>query len=143
MFNKILLASDSSEPALRAVKAAIELCRLNPEATVDVINIVPPIPPQWYTYYPAEDIDIPAFIQKTGEEALADSLKLFEEAGIQVNTIIESGDAAEEICDVAQEGNYDLIIVGRRGIGPIRELALGSVSNKICHRAKCPVLVVN
>lgn len=143
MFKKILLASDGSESSLRAARHAIALVSAFPEAKVDVIYVVPPIPPQWYSYYAPIDLDIPAIVRKAGEEALASTLQLFQEAGVSVQSLVESGDAAEEICAVAAEHHYDLIIVGRRGLGPLRELALGSVSHKVCQHAKCPVLVVN
>jgi len=49
---------------------------------------------------------------------------------------------AAEIARVAEEGGYDLIVVGSRGRTSVGELLLGSVLNALVRRAPCPVLVV-
>ena len=53
-----------------------------------------------------------------------------------------SGDAAERLLEYAREQAIDLIALGRRGVGQIRGLLMGSVSLKINSLAECPVLTV-
>jgi nucleotide-binding universal stress UspA family protein len=60
----------------------------------------------------------------------------------QVSTVLRDGDPAEEILHIAEVGRHDIIIMGRRGHGPIRSLLVGSVSNKVAGLAPCTVVSV-
>ena len=53
-----------------------------------------------------------------------------------------SGDAAERLLEYARVQAIDLIVLGRRGVGQIRGLLMGSVSLKVNSLAECPVLTV-
>ena len=59
-----------------------------------------------------------------------------------VKTFVRSGDYADEILEAANEQNVDMIVIGSRGLGKIRETILGSVSQKVLHHAKQTVVVV-
>jgi nucleotide-binding universal stress UspA family protein len=59
-----------------------------------------------------------------------------------VETLSKTGDPAAQILEVARELGPDLIVVGRRGLGRLAELVLGSVSSKLLHRSPTDVLVV-
>jgi nucleotide-binding universal stress UspA family protein len=63
--------------------------------------------------------------------------------GVGVSVQTEHGHAANEIVRVAEEGGYDLIVVGSRGRSPVGELILGSVSHAVVRKAPCAVLVVS
>ena len=52
------------------------------------------------------------------------------------------GDPFEEILSFVARNGIDLVVMGSRGLSPLEELLLGSVSEKIVHRAPCPVTVV-
>ena len=52
------------------------------------------------------------------------------------------GHEAKEIIDFAQKKKFDLIVIGARGRGTIKQMLLGSVSNAIVHSSKIPVLVI-
>ena len=60
----------------------------------------------------------------------------------RVTTAVESGDPASAIVRRAQEAKADLVVVGSRGLGAIKGLLLGSVSNKILSTAECTVVTV-
>jgi nucleotide-binding universal stress UspA family protein len=65
--------------------------------------------------------------------------------GIGVTTILlesRTGDVTQIIVDIAQEKNVDSIVVGKRGVGRIAGLLLGSISQKIVSLAPRPVTVV-
>jgi nucleotide-binding universal stress UspA family protein len=54
----------------------------------------------------------------------------------------KGNDAAEEILHTADKENVDTIVVGSRGISEAKGFPLGSVSYKVSHHAKCPVIIV-
>ena len=83
---------------------------------------------------------------KEGQEVLKEARAICEELlnnrPVQVETVVHYGDPAEQIIDFAEKRPCDLVILGCRGIGPLRGVILGSVSQKVLHRTQCPVLIV-
>jgi nucleotide-binding universal stress UspA family protein len=60
-----------------------------------------------------------------------------------VNMVKTKGnDAAEEILRISNKENADTIVIGSRGFSVSKDLLLGSVSYKIMHYAKCPIVIV-
>jgi nucleotide-binding universal stress UspA family protein len=59
-----------------------------------------------------------------------------------VVTLTDGGDPATTILAIAEREQVDLIVLGRRGVGALSELLLGSVSRSVLDRAKCAVTVV-
>lgn len=63
--------------------------------------------------------------------------------GVQdVRTQVRTGDPAEQLLGYAHDHAIDLLIMGRRGLGRIRGLLMGSVSAKVGSLAECPVVTV-
>jgi nucleotide-binding universal stress UspA family protein len=56
--------------------------------------------------------------------------------------LLREGDPADEIVTAARDEGYDLIVVGHRGLSPIKAFLLGSVSSRVVTHAPCSVLVV-
>ncbi len=63
-------------------------------------------------------------------------------AGVEVEEVVEVGDAADVICRVAERFGVDVIVVGSHGRSGLGRLFLGSVSEHVVRHAPCPVLVV-
>jgi nucleotide-binding universal stress UspA family protein len=76
------------------------------------------------------------------DQLLAQAQASFTNLGISTETIHRQGKPAFTICDVADELEADLIIMGCRGIGLTQEGANESVSNRVINLAPCPVLIV-
>lgn len=147
---QLLLATDDSEHAREATGHLIR--SYSPEKySVFVLSVAPaPETIKLYTNAPeggsespwsfSEDLrnEIEDEARRIGD-ATADRLR---SAGFTVDVATRVGRPGEEITDLAMTEDVDLIIMGRRGRGTLRELLLGSVSNYVLHNANCPVSVI-
>src|SRR5215210_4113856 len=140
---KILLATDGSEDAALAVRAAANLS----EKACSELHLVHVLPRFPRYAYPGVT---PQAYSRVLDEELRGARDLLEEQvkgiGARGARVAEShtrrGPTADEILDLAEELGADLIVVGSRGLGPVRGLLLGSVSGGIVHGATSPVLVL-
>jgi nucleotide-binding universal stress UspA family protein len=60
----------------------------------------------------------------------------------QFTTKLVEGRPADKIVETAKLESCDLIVIGSRGLGGIKEFFLGSVSDRVADEAPCPVLIV-
>jgi len=67
---------------------------------------------------------------------------VLDAAGIPCEGHLESGDPAQVIADIAARERVNGIVMGTRGMGPIKSLVLGSVATKVVHLADVPVTLV-
>jgi nucleotide-binding universal stress UspA family protein len=78
-----------------------------------------------------------------GERLVGAAKQRAEERGItQVETLVEHGDPADQIIQAAEREGADLIVMGRRGLGDLKGLLLGSVTHKVCQLANCACLTL-
>jgi nucleotide-binding universal stress UspA family protein len=76
------------------------------------------------------------------EERLEEEAKRLRATGIPCDTKAVDGSPATEIVRRAKEINADLIVMGTHGHGGLAHAVLGSVTERVLHKAHCPVLVV-
>lgn len=91
------------------------------------------------------DTSFAEFSQRAHEDAvalLAEQARIFTQAGVEVTTLLKEGQAREQICVLADNGDYDLLVIGRNPVSQVRDLLFGQVSNFVVHRVKCPVLIL-
>ena len=137
--SRIVLATDGSEHALRAAETAGLLSRAL-DLPVDVINVVPestlsPTQPV-HEYARIENVIITQreLLQGIGSEAVAKAAARVGEAGGRVEeTEVLVGSPAREIVGYADQVGARCIVMGRRGLGDIGGLFMGSVSHKVGH----------
>ncbi|MDF5714851.1 MAG: universal stress protein [Rhizonema sp. NSF051] len=79
---------------------------------------------------------------QTVAQLLENAKSVFSQQGIQAETIERQGNPAFTICDVADELEADLIVMGCRGLGLTEEGINESVTNRVINLSPCPVLVV-
>ncbi|MDF2633640.1 MAG: nhaX 2 [Pelosinus sp.] len=84
---------------------------------------------------------IPSDMKEDGRGILNEALKQVPDT-LKAEAFLEIGEPTELIVDFCQENNYDLIIMGSRGRGAVKQLLMGSVSSYVLYYAPCPVLVV-
>jgi nucleotide-binding universal stress UspA family protein len=140
MYRRILVPSDGSEHALKAVRVAAGLAK---EFDSEVVLLcVVSVPQALVMTAGIGEQVLDEYIEQTGREALDPALRILAEVGVGAEVKIQMGAAAEEIIREAHETSVDLIIMGKRGMGEIKGLLLGSVSDRVTHGAHIPVLLI-
>ena len=83
-------------------------------------------------------------IEAAHKKMLEKALKKAKESrpNLTISKKLVNGRPADEIVEFAKIDNFDLIVMGSRGIGGIKEFFLGSVSDRVADQAHCPVLLV-
>jgi nucleotide-binding universal stress UspA family protein len=139
MFNKILWATDGSEPADLALPYVRALAGEH-DASVVLVHVeqitVGPMA-GGYPLYVAED-EIKAKITKQA----AGLVEAGVGASVKFARCTTTSGAAHAIAEAAEEEHADLIVVGTRGHTALGGLLLGSVTQRLLHIARCPVLAV-
>jgi nucleotide-binding universal stress UspA family protein len=83
------------------------------------------------------------FRQAIGDQLMSRAGDRAREKGVQkVQTVIEEGDPADTILQVAKRRQADMIFLGSRGVSDAKGLLLGSVSHKVAHLAGCTCVAV-
>lgn len=130
LFERVLYATDFSANAKRAFGQFDYLSTATKEATL--LHVEPP-----ERRADGDDDAVPE-----PQRRLDDLAERLQENGIETRTMVESGDAAEEILTVEQAVQPTTILLGSRGRSPMRRLLIGSVSEDVTARASCNVLLV-
>ena len=143
---RVVLAVDGSEQASRAVLVTGHF-PLPPETEITVCTVVRPYSPVVGPEYLA-DVDL--IIADVWKEQKKDAERLVTAAadslarwGKRVATTVRNGDPGSELLKLAAEQEADLVIVGARGMSPVRALIVGSVANRLMNDATCSVLIVH
>jgi len=144
MFSSIVVGTDGSDTARKAVAAAVDLAK-QIGASLDIVSAYEPVPQsrlRQEARQAPEDMQWMINPREDVEATLRDAAEELEEAGIEVETFAREGDPADAILDVAEERGADLIVVGNKGMTGAKRFLLGSVPNKVSHHAPCSVLIV-
>jgi nucleotide-binding universal stress UspA family protein len=81
--------------------------------------------------------------QEDGERLIEQIQSILPPSVQTVTTRVKKGKAAEVILATAVQEQSDLIVMGSRGLSPIKELVLGSVSHNVIVHSDCPVMIIN
>lgn len=139
---KILVATDGSETANRAIVEAKKLGECL-GAKVTILYVASELVSDPYHLTAIEYVTkINEDVKKFGKKTLQEALKMFEGFPGEVDTVIRSGNAGREIIKEAEAGDYDLIVMGSRGLGAFSKTMLGSVSNKVLNHVDTRVYIV-
>lgn len=133
MFKIVLFPIDMSAEAQQVSPKVAELVTFHQSRLV-LLSVVEPAPPE------------AAGDQQTSPEAVAALLgqakDVFAQQGIDAEAIEREGQPAFVICDVADELNADLIVMGCRGVGLIEDIQAESVTTRVINLSPCPVLII-
>ncbi len=138
---KILIAVDGSKYSEKALFKARKIAEgIGGEVTI--LHVINPIRDTVYINNRELGNEIKRNATIRGEEVIKKAKEIFE--GFKGTFITETrfGDPVDEIIKFAEEGGFDLIVMGSRGGGIFSRALLGSVSDKVVHHVKTSVLIV-
>lgn len=140
MFSKILVPVDGSENSKRAFKYALYLSK-NLKGEITVLHVAD-APPTVYLQSQKVLDELLEKYSKARENVFDEYQILAERESIKIKTKLVFGDAAKEIIKYSLKDEFDVIVIGNRGRGHLKEIIIGSVSSAVIHDTKCPVLLV-
>ena len=139
---KLLVAVDLSESTERVIEKAEGIARAllakvwllhvaEPEPDFVGMKAGPPTERDYFSErYHAEHRQL---------QAMADRCR---KSGLDTTALLVQGPTAETVLNKAAEFQVDLIVVGSQGRGAMYQLLVGSVSEQVLHKSRCPVLVI-
>ena len=131
MFETILFPIDQSAESREAADTVVQLAKLHKGRVVLLSVLVS-----------TDDASEIEAANATANALLDGAKKLFSDQDIPVETRVRSGKVAFTICDVADEIEAGLIIMGSRGLGLTQESTTESTAHRVIDLAPCPVLIM-
>ena len=152
VIHHVLVPTDGSENAERAVRFSAQVADRRQQAEVTVVFVhllvspsasvgtLTPAPEQYLHDLSDEER---TRAQEIVDRSVADVRNLVTSPDVTVSgRVVVNSRVDEGILRVADEINADIIVVGTRGLSPLRGAIMGSVSHSLIEKAHCPVLVV-
>ncbi|MFC1803660.1 universal stress protein [Thermoproteota archaeon] len=147
--NKILLPTDGSKYSIKAAKYTAQVAKKHNSkvtllhvmdchlSSMEKPNEIDNIESVWI------EIQHEKEIKERALNVINKTKKYFIEENLPVNTkYFLFGNIPEIIVETAKEKNFDLIIMGHKGLTGVKHAMLGSVAERVCHIAPCPVLII-
>lgn len=139
MFHHILIGYDGSAHGKKALEYGIDFA-MHAQAEITIVTVFGRVPsyigsPQYDQFVVQHTTEAQGLAEMAAEQARACGIE-------QVRTEVLEGAPAECILRVADTRHCDCIVVGARGHDGLTGLLLGSVSDRLAHHAKVPVLIV-
>ncbi|CAM4253941.1 universal stress protein [Comamonas aquatilis] len=138
---KILLAVDGSnytQKILAYLSSHQEMLSASREYTV--ITVQPLLPPRARAALGKEVVE--QYYDEEGQKILEPVLATLQTHGVNAKSVSKVGPIAETIVKYAQEGQYDLIVMGTHGHSALGRLVMGSVSSQVLAGCTIPVLLI-
>jgi nucleotide-binding universal stress UspA family protein len=144
MIGSMLVATDGSETAGKAVSQAAELAA----GTGTKVHVVTAYQPLHARVATGGTVDPEHGQWQLAQDSLADTVlddacAVLRLRGVDAQPHARKGDPADAIIELAEELGADLIVVGNKGLTGARRFLLGSVPDKVSHHAPCSVLIVH
>ena len=120
MYKRILVGTDGSTTAAKAVDGAVELAQVS-GAALTILT---------------------AGIGEPAKQIVDREAARHADSGVRIDTRVDDRDASTALVEVADDGDYDLLVVGNKGMTGTSRFFLGSVPNKVSHHIQRSLLIV-
>jgi nucleotide-binding universal stress UspA family protein len=145
VIHHVLVPTDGSENAERAVRFSAQVADRRHEAEVTVVyvhlQVPPPSPSDTATVEPDKEELVHA--QEIVDRAVAEIQSLVTSPDVTVTgRVVVDSRIDQGVLRVADEIKADIIVMGTRGLSTLRGAIMGSVSHALIEKATCPLLVV-
>jgi nucleotide-binding universal stress UspA family protein len=149
MFERVLVPLDGSkvgEAALPVIEQLVDKLAAGAKVDVTLLGVITLLR-HWVVVgeasapvsYTEEELKL---IRQRVTDYLINTGQSLKKRGVVIKTMTSSGNAADEILKAADETNADLIAMSTHGRSGLRRLAFGSITDKVLHGSKIPVLMV-
>lgn len=138
MYRTILIAADGSENSYRAAKEAVKLAGATKDAEVTILYVID------HNEAQSEDIHRGASpeYEMARQQKVQPIIDLLDQEKIFHKTEMIYGIPSHVISEYANDRNFDILVMGKRGLNPMQEMVLGSVSRSVLNKVEAPVLIV-
>ena len=136
MIKTILAATDGSNHAERAVEVAASMADIY-KAKLVLVHVLPDVvnehaPEYLEKFAELERLDVGEALNEVGQSIIEQARRKAREQGARdIETVLTTGSPVKELLKIAERHNADTIVMGRRGLGELEGLLMGSVSHKV------------
>lgn len=145
MYKRILVPTDGSETANKALVAALQIAR-DSGGRVRIIHVIEEMAYlTGYEQYGGYSGELISAMRETGNKVLNDAMAIAQAAGVEADNLLfdNFGERLGEVlANTAKQWDADLIVVGTHGRRGIGRMLLGSGAEQILRLAPVPVLVI-
>lgn len=138
---KIILAIDGSD---YSKKMLAYLCTheslFGKDHDYTLLNVQAALPGRARTLLGKEAVE--SYYASESEKVISVASKFLLRHGIDAKSVTKVGHAAQTIAKIAEQGKFDLLIMGSHGSGALMKLVMGSVATEVLAHCKVPVLLV-
>jgi nucleotide-binding universal stress UspA family protein len=139
---EVLAPVDGSDGSHRAARTAATLAK-SLQVPLTLLYAAPLTAESAMAIAKLDRDEVEAMQRQRGADVLATAQAQIKDLGVEAGEAVLLGDPAEEILAYLDQRPGALVVIGRRGLSPLKTLLLGSVSDKIVRHASNPVTVVN
>ncbi|WP_456276857.1 universal stress protein [Bacillus sp. AK128] len=139
--SKILVAYDGSELSKKALEYAKMLVLQDKQAELEVVTVMT-VGAFLGAYEAYSYMEIRKNAEAVAKSRLEEVQELLKTIPNHTEVKLLEGNPADQLIKYAEEKSIDVIVMGSRGLGKVREFFLGSVSHNVVQMAKCPVFII-
>lgn len=138
MYKNILLAFDGSEHSLRAIEEAIKIASLVKDSHIEIVFVAEFSKATKEVLHSEgrEELEV------SRRRKILPATEKLKSNNLSYEVNILHGEPGPTIVDYTNKEDFDLLVIGSRGLNTFQEMVLGSVSHKVVKRVNCPVLIV-